>query len=79
MKNFSRQCTLKKKDAYGFEEYVSWIPEEHAILNKFLKIKIDGFWEDGWQVTSVSAYRKKSSELNERSRDYLKQRKASDI
>lgn len=36
-------------------EYVCWIPDHFAILNKVLKIKNKktGLWEDGWKIKEV--------------------------
>ena len=57
----------------------SWIPSRYAVRGKTLKLKSeDGFWEDGWEVVSVGATAP-SEEVNERSRDYTKQREASDV
>jgi hypothetical protein len=53
---------------------ISWIPEEFAVIGKFLKLDDD----DGWRVKMVGA-RKGDKEVNERSRDYKKQRKGSDM
>lgn len=71
---FHRQCVLQR----GSETQVSWIPECFAKAGKYLKLKEDGAWENGWQVSHVGG-RKMSSEVNIRSRDFLKNREASDI
>lgn len=68
--DYYRQCTLTK----GQTSEVAWIPEKHAVLNKYLRIGDD----NGWQVTSVGG-RKNGDYLKEHERDYLTQRRASDI
>jgi hypothetical protein len=59
-------------------ETTSWIPEQFASLGNCVKIKNGEEWEDGWKIVIVGA-RKEDVEVHERSRDHLKQRKASDI
>ena len=56
-------------------EYVAWIPSKFAVVGK--KITIEG--KDGtWQV--VERYSSKDAKyVEECSRDYLRQREASDI
>ena len=66
-----RQCTMKKKDSFQ----VAWIPERFAVMGKYLRIGED----DGWKVESVSNVVQTSEENNERSQDYKRTRKASDI
>jgi hypothetical protein len=58
---------------------ISWIPEKLAIKGKIISLKnYDGVFEDGWEVMEVWTKREASLvELSER--DYLKQRKVSDI
>lgn len=68
--NFCKQCVLQRGDWVQ----VAWIPEKFAQLNKYLKIGD----EDGWQVVSIGG-RRAQAEVNERSRDHLKQRVGSDI
>ena len=72
---FHRQCILTKKS----KTQVSWIPEKFAILGKFLELQDEkGNWDNGWKVSQIGD-RKISKEVDERSRDHKKQRKASDI
>ena len=73
------QCRLKKiidKDTYRLDD--AWIPEKCAVLNKTIKIKKDGVWEDGWEVIEVG-FKMNAKYVEDKERDYLKQRKASDI
>lgn len=76
-----RQCVLSKKTAAGMSETVTWLPEKFAIKGKVVKLRedADSVWDDGWVVKSVGPQRKESKEVNERSRDYTKNREASDI
>lgn len=77
--SYHRQCVLVKPNGKSSNKtIISWIPEEYAVINKYVKLKNDGIWEDGWKVTEVGS-RKLSKDINERSRDYLRQRKVSDI
>ena len=71
---FYRQCSLRKKTKETSHTQVSWIPERYAIKGKFLKLKED----NGWEVLSVGA-KQPASVVNQRSRDWKKTRKASDI
>jgi len=34
---------------------VAWIPEQYAKLGKYLELKIDGEWVNGWKVHSVGS------------------------
>lgn len=68
-----RQCVMEKALPSGVMVTIGWIPEEFAVIGKFLRLKDD----DGWQVKQIGA-RKGSKEVGERSRDHKKQRKASD-
>ena len=54
---------------------VAWIPEKFAVEGKFLRIGDS----NGWKVETVGAISQTSQENNERSQDYKRTRKASDI
>lgn len=60
---------------------MAWIPEQFAILNKFIKIKLEnGLWQDGWPVVGgVGGMTRSAAEANDASQLYKKTRKASDI
>jgi hypothetical protein len=60
------------------EFLTTWIPEVFAEVGKVLKLKENDRWSDGWKVMKVYS-RRESTEVSERSKDYKKQRKASDI
>jgi hypothetical protein len=63
------------------ETTTSWIPEKFAIRGKVIKLenRETGEQTDGWKVIMVGSKRKESDEVIERSQDYKKTRKASDI
>ena len=77
-KYFQKQCNLEKKIPTGVLRQVSWIPENFAIVGRYVKLKEGDVWEDGWKVASVGA-RRSSDEAIARGRDYLKQRDSSDV
>jgi len=64
------QCIMEK----GNLQQTSWVPEKFAKMDKFLRLKDD----DGWKVISVGAKSEKKY-VEDRSQDYKKTRKASDI
>ena len=41
-----QQCKLRK----GNLRMISWLPVRYAKVNKILKIKKEGVWQDGWIV-----------------------------
>ncbi len=66
------QCTMRQGDLRD----VAWIPEDCAREGAVVS------WGDGdgvWTITSVGTLRQPWSAVNERSRDWKSQRKASDI
>jgi hypothetical protein len=74
-----RQCHLQKKDGDALWEQTSWIPEPYCVVGKVVKLKdANGNWEDGWKVVSASEP-KPAKFIEGHERDYLKNRKASDI
>jgi hypothetical protein len=73
------QCTLERQVPEGKQTIVSWIPEQFATVGEIRKLKnAEGIWSEGWIVKSASPpMEAKIVEAN--ARNYLKQRKASDI
>lgn len=68
------QCLLKR----GNERYTAWIPSKFAIVGDYIKYLENRIWSDGWRVEEV--YNQlPSNVVFERSQDYKKTRKASDI
>jgi hypothetical protein len=68
------QCELRKEINNGYKTDVAWLPEKYAIIGKYLKINE----EDGWKVIWIGA-KQPANVVEEKERDYLRQRKASDI
>jgi len=58
----------------------TWLPQEYAELDKYLELKNDDDqWENGWQVVDIYDPPMEEAQLMERSQDYKRTRKASDI
>ena len=73
---YSKQCKLTRLADGAYQ--VSWLPEQYARVGKILSLSANGQDEGVWRVDEVGS-RLHMKEVGERSRDYLKQRKASDI
>lgn len=57
-----------------------WTQKEKASVGKIVKVEEnDGTWSNDWEIIEVYNTVLPKSIVNERSRDYTKQRKASDI
>lgn len=68
------QCKLQR----GLVRQTSWIPDKFAKVGKYLELKEDGEWENGWEV--ISTYGTKPEKQVIRDRDkWRSQRKYSDI
>ena len=79
---YYRQCGLERNRPDGNKEYmITWLPEKYAVAGKYLKLKTNETekWVDGWMVQSVGDSRREEAEAIERSRDFKRQRAASDI
>lgn len=70
-----KQCVLHRKVGDAVIVDQSWIPSEFAVRGKFLEIG----GENGWQVAVVGSIMATAEEVNRDSRDYTRQREASDI
>ena len=71
-----KQCTLKNGDVW----HHAWIPEEFAVKGKLIQIKNElGHWGMTWEVVSAGQVGISGEYVRELERDYLHQRKASDI
>lgn len=70
----STQCKFSKNGLY----YTAYIPTELAKVGEYVKIKLDGDWDDGWKVEAVFTTLP-AKYVQERSQDYKQTRKASDI
>lgn len=76
---YSRQCILEKPlTKEGVLRQVSWIPEAFAKIGKFLRLRENDVWENGWQVVQVGGRQSKQERID-RGNDHKKQRRASDI
>ena len=75
-----RQCCMERKTESGVEILIGWIDEKFAKIGKKLKFQDDDDdgWEMGWIVTTVGG-RQTRAERQDRSQDYKRQRKGSDI
>jgi hypothetical protein len=71
---FHWQCILKN----GELEQTAWLPERYANVNRFVELKMDDLWIDGWMVVAVGK-RLETTYLLERARDYKRTRGASDV
>lgn len=80
--NFYRQCELRKFHQENNLEFyqikVAWIPEEFAKPGRIVGIKVNDIWDEGWSVVEVGS-RAPEDQVFERSQDYKRTRKASDI
>lgn len=54
MKTKYRQCRMTRKHSTGKTVVVSWIPEKYAVLGKFLQLKDNDEWVNGYEVELVS-------------------------
>jgi len=76
---FYVQCELKKQVENGFVYDIAWIPEKFATIGKQIKIKQeDDTWDCGWAVVKTYS-RIEADKIEGCERDYLKQRKVSDV
>jgi hypothetical protein len=70
------QCKLQKGNTFQ----VSWLPKEFAVVGRYVKLKEDGKWDNGWQVNEAYLTASRSQEeVVDRSQDYKRTRKASDV
>lgn len=77
--DFYRQCSLERKIENGVEKTTSWIPDVYAKVGDVIQLKQeDGTWINGWKVQTASEPLA-APIVEAMSRNYLKQRKASDI
>jgi len=73
MKTYTQCKIVKDKKCQ-----IAWIPSTYAVINKIIKIKVNGSWENGWKVIDVYGVANKEH-VETHERDFTKQRKASDI
>ena len=75
MKYNCQQCLLR----CGSMHKTAWIPVEFAVENKSIIIDEEGGGREFWIVEAVYGKPVSYEEVNERSQDYKRTRKASDI
>lgn len=76
---YFKQCNLEKQTQEGTKKLTSWLPEQFANKGKYVELKDNNKWENGWQVVSFGTERLDEKAVGENSRDYRSQRLASDI
>ena len=76
-----KQCSLEKKYGKETKMIVSWIPINHAIKNKIVKLQDRDTkeWEDGWRVALVGTKVLTHEQIVEQSQFCKTQREASDV
>lgn len=79
MSNKYKQVVLERIEAIGHIVMTTHIPSKFAILGKEIKIKIEDEWSYGWKVVHTGSLEVEENYVNERSQDYKRTRKASDI
>lgn len=67
------QCHLANKDSH----YHCWLPEKFAKEGKWIQVELEGTWYDFQVMETFTTL--PSPMVRERSQDYKKTRKASDI
>lgn len=72
--SYHKQCKLIK----GNITTVSWIPEEFAHIDKYIKLKDNDEWVDGWKVEFVGT-RLPTKYVIDRSQEFKYHRKETDI
>ena len=70
------QCELKRQNG---DRTISWIPQSFAIEGKYLKLKDEGVWTNGWKVERVGCISLPENLVLQNRDDYRKTREASDI
>jgi hypothetical protein len=74
-KNTHKQCRLEREGAIQ----VTWIPTEFATDNRVIDLKSNGEWVRGWKVTNVFQAEMDSEVIQDRARDHVSHRKATDV
>jgi hypothetical protein len=79
MKNGYTQCHLTKPNETGLIHYHAYLPSDISVEGRVVKFKEDdGTWQEGWTV--LKTYTEQEWKVvQERSQDYKKTRRASDI
>ena len=73
------QCKMiKSARPGGVFVHTAWIPSKFAKRGKYVELKLEGEWVNGWQVEEVGRTMD-AKYVEESERDYARQRDASDI
>lgn len=70
------QCKLKNSATNVIT--VSWIPKKFAVKGRFLRLKDNGTWTDGWEVIEVWTTKPEDQVLPYRD-DYRSWREVTDV
>ena len=71
---YYRQCMLERFEFPVRTQQVAWIPEQFAVVGKYVKI-LD---EDGWRVQEVGS-RQSEEYLQDHERDWKGHRQRTDV
>jgi len=76
-----KQCSLERVEGDGKRTVVSWIPINHAVKNKIVKLQNQDTkeWEDGWEVVLVGTKVLPHEQIVAQSQYWKHQREASDV
>ena len=69
------QCKMRLHDTIE----IAWIPMSYAKKGKFVQLKKQGTWENGWCIEEVGSMPLPGDVLYVMERDFTKTREASDI
>ena len=69
-----KQCNLTRRKDHQLIRQTAWIPEKFAKKGEIVKIN-----EAWWKITFVGTESKASDYIDDRSQDYKRTRKTSDI
>lgn len=50
---YYKQCKMQKGNTFQ----TGYIPEEFAVLDKIIKLREKGVWDNGWKVIEVGSFR----------------------
>lgn len=72
---FYKQCEVQN----GNTHEICFLPEKFAVVGGKIELKINDGWYGGWTIVAVYDWLVPECEAIERSVDYKKQRRCSDI
>ncbi len=74
-----KQVVLEKTEGETRTVMTTHIPSKIATLGNVIRIKINDSWNNGWKIIHADSLEVEEHYVNERSQDYKRTRKASDI